>query len=190
MPGARAAGGEGGEGGGGGEPAHGVFTRDMAAGSPLTTIFDRNTLVPPPNNLDSMFIEPPSFPRIDMLVRAPSPPAGTINPCGTTSSPDGTETRAGTTGIYTNPFGPLITGASNLGAVPDFSFFSVPGTGGLKFDVFPGAPAVTDGATIVFKGNYTVDGVSKTGVYYRDLAPARSRCPTASCSRPPAAPGP
>ena len=28
---------------------------------------------------------------------------------------------------------------------------------------------MTDGDTIVFKGNYTVNGVGKTGVYYRDL---------------------
>ena len=76
----------------------------------------------------------------------------------------------GTTGIYTNPFGSLITGASKLGSVPDFSFFQVPEeVPGTPFDVFPGAPSVTDGNTIVFKGNYTVDSTGKTGVYYRDL---------------------
>ena len=83
--------------------------------------------------------------------------------------PDGSETRAGTTGVYTNPFGNLITGASKLGGVPAFPFFEVPERPGTPFDVFPGAPAVTDGSTIVFKGNYTVDLVGKTGVYYRDL---------------------
>jgi hypothetical protein len=57
--------------------------------------------------------------------------------------------------------------------VPDFAFFAVPGiTPVTKFDVFPGAPAVTDGATVVFKGNYTEAGVGKTGVYYRDLTQA------------------
>ena len=50
----------------GGEPAHGVFMRDMAAGTDVSTILDRTTDVPQPNNLDSTFIEPPSFPRIDM----------------------------------------------------------------------------------------------------------------------------
>jgi hypothetical protein len=35
--------------------------------------------------------------------------------------------------------------------------------------VFPGAPAVTGGNTIVFKGNFTVNNVGKTGVFYRDL---------------------
>jgi hypothetical protein len=94
--------------------------------------------------------------------------------------PDGTESRAGTTGIYTNPFGELITGANNLGAVPGFSFFAVPGTNPpIKFDVFPGAPAVTNGATIVSKGNYTIPDpndpnatLSETGVYYRVMTDA------------------
>ena len=83
--------------------------------------------------------------------------------------PDGTDTKVGTTGIYTNPFGSLITGASKLGAVPEFSFFQVPEFPGIPFDVFSGSPAVTKGSTIVFKGNYTVNLTGKTGVYYRDL---------------------
>lgn len=160
-----------------GEPAHGVFKRDMSSGAPLQTIFDRNTSVPQPNTLGTMFIEPPSFPRIDMYSNTMAS-RGNHAPVLTYTLPDGvTETRAGTTGIYTNPFGSLITGASNLGIVPDFSFFAVPGvTPQTKFDVFPGAPAVTDGSRIVFKGNFTVSTaygyVSKTGVYYRDLANA------------------
>jgi hypothetical protein len=75
----------------------------------------------------------------------------------------------GTTGVYTNPFGDLITGASKLGVVPEFAFFEVPEAPGTPFDVFPGAPAVTDDSTVVFKGNYTLNLVGKTGVYYRDL---------------------
>ena len=75
----------------------------------------------------------------------------------------------GTTGIYTNPFGPLVTGASKLGSVAGFSFFQVPEAPGTPFDVFPGAPAVTGTNTIVFKGNYTTSGIGRTGVYYRDL---------------------
>ncbi len=152
----------------GGEPAHGIFIRDMTTMSPLTTIFDRNTYVPYPNNLSSLFTEPPAFPRIDsgsntIASRGNHPPVWVYQ-----LSAD-TETRAGTTGIYTNPFGTLITGASKLGIVPAFEFFEVPGTFEIPFDVFPGAPSVTDGATIVFKGNYTLLGVSRTGVYYRNL---------------------
>ena len=166
------------KGGSGGEPAHGVFTRDMAKKkAALVVIFDRNTTVPQPNNLGSMFVEPPSFPRIDMS-SATIASRGNHQPVWNYLLPDSTETRAGTTGIYTNPFGPLITGASNLGAVPDFNFFAVPGTDpAIKFDVFPGAPAVTDSTTIVFKGNHSVPDptdstatISKTGVYYRILA--------------------
>mgnify|MGYP001116996326 CR=1 FL=1 len=148
----------------------------MNLGSPLKLIFDRNTLVPYPNNLDSTFTEPPSFPRIDMSSNTIAS-RGNHQPVWEYPLPDGTDTRAGTTGVYTNLGGALITGASNLGAVPGFEFFSVPGVGlpapgfvGTKFDVFPGAPAVTDGRTIVVKGNYTdASGESRTGVYYRDL---------------------
>jgi hypothetical protein len=161
-----------------GEPAHGVFTRDMALGTPLITIFDRETTVPYPNNLDTTFIEPPSFPRID--VRSDTIASrGNHEPAWEYPIAPEVTTRAGTTGLYTNPFGDLITGASNLGVVPDFPFFAVPGLGSTKFDVFPGAPAVTDGATLVFKGNHTLidptdplETISKTGVYYRDLTDA------------------
>lgn len=167
------------KGGPAGEPAHGVFARDMALGTPIRTIFDRQTLVTAPNNLGTTFVEPPSFPRIDMWTntvasRANHPPAWMY------LLPDGTESRAGTTGIYANPFSALITGASNLGAVPGFEFFAVPGlTPVTRFDVFPGAPAVTDGASLVFKGNYSVPDpddppmmIGRTGVYYRVLAAA------------------
>ena len=163
------------KGGKGGEPAHGVFTRDMAQGTPLVTVFDRKTLVPQPNNLESTFIEPPSIPRIDMRSNTIAT-RGNHQPTWKYLLPDGTETRVGTTGLYTNPFGPLILGASNMGGAPDLGFFAVPGHPGLKFDVFPGAPAVTLGATLVFKGNYTVPDpdnpgatLGKTGVYFRHL---------------------
>lgn len=161
-----------------GEPAHGVFTRDMAQGTPLVTIFDRATRVPNPNNLDSRFVEPPSIPRIDMRA-ATVASRGIHQPTWQYQLPDGTDTRVGTTGIYTNPFGPLIAGASNLGNAPDFGYLGVPGNPGLKFDMFPGAPAVTNGATLVFKGNYSVPDpdnpgatLGKTGVYFRNLKDA------------------
>ncbi len=164
------------KGGSGGEPAHGIFTRNMATGAPLMTIFDRNTLVPQPNNVDATFTEPPSFPRIDIRTDTVAS-RGNHPPVWNYLLGDGiSETRVGTTGIYTNPFGLLITGGSNLGAAPGFGFFAVPGTN-VKFDVFPSAPAVTDGSTLVFKGNYSVADssgktISKTGVYYRDLTNA------------------
>jgi len=173
-----------------GPPTHGIYTRDMLAGdvpaNPVERILDRTTEVPQPNNLEVppagpgliTFGETPSFPRIDMR-------SGTIatrgnhQPVWRHMLPDGSKTRAGTTGIYANPFGDLVTGAAKLGAAPDLGFFAVPGIDPpIMFDVFPGSPSIVDGATIVFKGNYTLfdptvagsdAAVGKTGVYYRDL---------------------
>ena len=155
---------------GGGQPTHGIYTRDMSdPDSKIHKILDRTTQVPDPNNLNTTFVETPSFPRIDMesdtiATRGNHQPVWTYVPDGEVD-----ETRAGTTGIYTNPFGELITGASKLGAVEDFSFFEVPEFRGTLFEVFPGSPAVTGGDTIVFKGNYTAEGIGRTGVYYRRL---------------------
>jgi hypothetical protein len=165
----------------GNQPIHGIYTRDMAAGSPIEKILDRKTEVPQPNNIHiptetspnagplTTFIETPSMPRIDMwsntiATRGNHEPVWKVlNEAGEVVE------QLGTTGIYATPFGPLVTGANKLGKVQDFWFFQVPEAPGTPFDVFPGAPAVTDGATIVFKGNYTLGAVSKTGVYYRDL---------------------
>lgn len=157
--------------GGGGQPAtHGIYTRDMSFyGNPIIRILDRSSLVPEPNNLDTLFVETPSFPRIDMWSDTIAS-RGNHAPVLRYLLEDGSEIRAGTTGIYTNPFGPLITGAAKLGAVPGFAFFAVPNVEPpIPFDVFPGAPAVTMGSIIVFKGNYTVAGIGRTGVFFRDL---------------------
>ena len=163
-----------------GEPTHGIYLRDMGvAGSPILRILDRTTEVPPPNNghypptdpLLTTFVETPSFPRIDMGSDTIAT-RGNHQPVWVYALPDGSETRVGTTGIYTNAFGPLITGAAKLGAVPGFSFFAVPGLEPpTPFDVFPGAPAVTNERTLVFKGNYTLDNTGRTGVFYRVLDP-------------------
>lgn len=161
----------------GNQPVHGIYTRDMSvAHGPIDKILDRKTEVPPPNNahyppknpLLTTFIETPSFPRIDMTSDTVAT-RGNHQPVWIYGD-EGDEMRAGTTGIYTNPFGTLITGASKLGAVPGFEFLAVPGTAApITFDVFPGAPAVTGGSTLVFKGNYSLDGLGKTGVFYRNL---------------------
>ena len=105
------------KGGTSGEPAHGVYTRDVALRTGVIRLFDRATDVPQPNNLGTTFVEPPSFPRIDQSSNTIAS-RGNHQPVWTYVLPDGTETRAGTTGVYTNPFGGLIAGASNLGAVP------------------------------------------------------------------------
>jgi len=154
-----------------GPPLHGIYLRDMSVpDSEIVRVLDKTTAVPQPNNLDALFVETPSFPRIDTH-------SGTIATRGNHGPvhryllDDGSETRAGTTGIYSNPYGELITGAAKLGNAPGLGFFGVPEFNGVVFEVFPGAPAVTNGNTIVFKGNYTVDGRAGTGVYYRHLLP-------------------
>lgn len=157
-----------------GPATHGIYTRDMSLGdvpeSPIVRILDRTTEVPQPNNLYTKFVETPSFPRIDIWSNTIAT-RGNHPPVYGYYLPDGTETRAGTTGIYANPFDNLTTAASKLGGVTEFGeFFEVPGAAPwTMFDVFPGSPSVTDGKTIVFKGNYTVGGAGKTGVFYRDL---------------------
>ena len=152
-----------------GPATHGIYVRDMSvADSEVVRILDRTTAVPKPNNLGSLFTETPSFPRVDMH-SATIATRGNHGPVHRYSLGDDTETRAGTTGIYTNPFGDLITGAAKLGHVPEFSFLGVPEFGDIEFEVFPGAPSVTNGNTIVFKGNFTAEGIGRTGVYFRDL---------------------
>jgi len=154
-----------------GPPTHGIYLRDMSViDSPIVMVLDKTTRVPHPNNLDATFVETPSFPRIDMHSDTIAT-RGNHGPTHRYFLGDGTETRAGTTGIYTNPYDNLITGAAKLGDIPDFDFYRVPEFSDTRFEVFPGAPATTDGNTIVFKGNYTVGGIGKTGVYYRDLEP-------------------
>jgi len=167
-----------------GQPVHGVYTRDMAASGPVTKVLDRDTLVPQPNNRDTLFVEPPSFPRIDMWSSAMAT-RGNHQPVWKVLNDTGEILeQLGTTGIYTNPYGPLITGASKLGSVDAFSFFQVPEAPGIPFDVFPGSPSVTLGGTLVFKGNYTVDLVGKTGVYYRDLVNGPIPLPSGSSLAP------
>ena len=195
-------------------PVSGIFTRDMAApGGPISTVADRDTEVPYPNNtcypvpgpsgggeeeppVDcdnpgtewslATFNEFPSFPRMALTAdavatRGNHPPVWTYpveteDPAAFDEGEDEEETtRAGTTGAYVKldarqTSTPLVTGASVLGAVPQFSdIFAVPGVDpAAKFDVFPGAPAITDTGVISFKGNYT-DGTGKTGVFYRQV---------------------
>lgn len=152
-----------------GEPVQGIYTRNMSVpDSPIVRILDRATVVPQPNNLDSTFGEPPAFPRIGINTDTIATRANQ-QPVWAYSLSDQTKARTGNTGVYTNPFGPLIAGASTLGSVPGFSFFQVPELPGTAFDVFPGSPSVAGSNVIVFKGNYTEGETSRTGVYFRRL---------------------
>lgn len=161
--------------GGQGEPEHGIYVRDMDELGPIVTVFSRGEAVPQPNNALyngqlAQFNEFPSVPRIDagsdtIATRAQSQPVWSY-------TMNGTDTRTGTAGVYTNPLGMRTTGASMVGDVPGFEHFQVPipdvpaGTG---FDQFPGSPAVTERHTIVFKGNFSAGGHGGTGVFYRNV---------------------
>ena len=159
-------------GGVGGEPMRGVYSRNpLRTGSPITVVADVATAVPQPNNLDATFNEFPSTPRIDR-VSSTIATRGQSQPVWLYVMPDLTETRMGTSGIYTTVNGSLATGASLLGTAPGYEYFAVPGASpGTRFSQFPGSPAV-DGTTIAFKGNYTdaVTVENNTGVYFRNVA--------------------
>ena len=161
--------------GGQGQPEHGIYVRDLDEFGPIVTVFRRLGTVPQPNNATygpnnelAHFNEFPSVPRIDagsdtLATRGMSQPVwqNTVD-----------DTRTGSAGVYADPRGVPTTAASMLGDVAGFEYFQVPirevpaGTG---FDQFPGSPAVTERNTIVFKGNFAVGGVGKTGVFYRNV---------------------
>ncbi|MGA8030974.1 MAG: hypothetical protein WCB48_01155 [Casimicrobiaceae bacterium] len=155
----------------------------MRVNGPVVQVASGGMAVPQPNNTYyngelAQFNEFPAFPRIDVL----SPTIATrgqSQPVWTYLLADGTETRVGTSGVYANPGGKLMTGASLLGAVayPNgalvFPWFQVPGApAGTRFDQFPGSPTVTSGSIIGFKGNYTdpVTTLGMTGVYYKNVS--------------------
>lgn len=149
----------------------GVYARQMSGGG-IWTVAALQALVPAPNNLGNGFVEFPSIPRIalnaDLIAtRGNHQPVWSYVPAG-----ENEETRVGTSGIFAYLGTQPRTAAAKLGAVPEFSRFSVPlpESPGLAFDVFPGSPAITDEAVIAFKGNYTALGGPQTGVFYRELA--------------------
>lgn len=159
------------------QPMSGIYARNMLAPGETIRIADRTTAVPAPNNLVAQFNEFPSIPRISMTSQTMAT-RGNSQPVWTYQV-DGTDTRVGTNGIFLNPGGNLITGVGLLGTVPPpeppllgqnyFPYMAVPGVSPVtRFDVFPGSPAVAAGDLIVFKGNYTVAGDGKTGVFFRD----------------------
>ncbi|MGE5323314.1 MAG: IPT/TIG domain-containing protein, partial [Actinomycetota bacterium] len=206
----------GGEGGGGGEgetaaaappteqgePVRGIYKVDMNQGMPrpVEEIATGAMEVPWPNNTTyqdglASFNEFPSVSRIaidfdTVAFRGQSQPVWTY-----TDPASGTESRAGSGGIYVSlhPNGDplhdgLRTGIGLLGAIPlpdpydplkDFSYMQVPGAAvtPTKFDQFPGSPALADQFTIAFKGNYTEGDTGRTGVFFRDIFGQEGRAP-------------
>ncbi len=157
---------------GSGEIQRGIYATSacQTTGIIYTVADTANTQVPAPNNTGATFNEFPSIPRIDansglIATRGQSAPVWSY-----TDPSTGLDTQVGTAGLYvTLPTG-FSTGIGILGNVPAFSYMQVPdaSASGIKFDQFPGSPSVADNKYLVFKGNYT-DGVSKTGIYYRDV---------------------
>ena len=159
-------------------PVHGIYVRQMSYPELLGVMaVNKITAVPFPNNTGSTFIEFPSFPRIGVRYSAVVT-RGQSQPVWNYTLADGTETQVGTSGVYTSANG-LLTAASQLGVVPGLEYFQVPGAAaGIRFDQFPGAPSITQGRIVVFKGNYTDSaGNAQTGVYYRDVLAAGGQSP-------------
>jgi|CXWL01.1.fsa_nt_gi hypothetical protein len=164
-------------GGSGGEPTRGVFTRNMSLSNGsvkvIASTVPPSDVVPAPNNITdpkpATFNEFPSFPRIDKIAntvafRGQSQPTWTDPVLGKLG---------GTTGVYANPSGALETGVRNLEVAAGFTIYQVPSIAldasspATRFDQFPGAPAISEVNRITFKGNYTDNFVSKTGIFFR-----------------------
>jgi hypothetical protein len=156
-----------------GGPIRGVFARNMGEGLPLRIVYLAQSEVPWPNNTsyngaDGRFNEFPSFARVDagsptIVTRGQSQPTWGYEV-------DGEEARVGTSGIYVRYGGQLRTAMTQLGAVPGFEYFSVPGADlYTRFEQFPGAPSVMDRETIAFKGNFSIGDDGYTGVYFRNF---------------------
>jgi len=174
------------------QPIRGLFLR--RAGGAIEEIARVGSVVPDPNNTEyppgsgqlAPFREFPSFPRIDAASDAIAS-RGQSQPVWTYLAGDGKESRVGTAGVYALVGGTLQSGATALGAVTDaatgelvFPHFAVPGAPeGTRFMQFPGAASITDGDTVVFKGNW-IDPLTKegfTGVYYRRVDAATPDAP-------------
>jgi hypothetical protein len=158
-----------------GGPIRGIFARNFVGRPELSSVYLAQAEVPWPNNtayngVEGRFNEFPSFARVDagsstLVTRGQTQPTWAYEA-------DSKEIRLGTSGIYVNYGGESRTAMTQLGAVPGFEYYAVPGvTVYARFEQFPGAPAVMDRDTIAFKGNFTdpVTGASATGVYFRNF---------------------
>lgn len=170
-----------------GPPARGVYVRDMRRLTAVSVVACVTGIVPQPNTEQAPFNEFPAFPRIDsssptIATRGQSRPVLEYQ-IGVDEDGLPLTTKVGTSGVYANPGGLLVTGASLLGAVIEYAAgtltypqYAVPGlpegTPPTRFDQFPGAPAVTGGTVIGFKGNFTVGTDGRTGVFFRDVSRA------------------
>jgi len=156
-----------------GGPIRGIFSRDMEEQLPMDIVYLAQSEVPWPNNTSyngeaGRFNEFPSFARVDagsdtIVTRGQSQPTWGYQV-------DGEEARVGTSGVYVLYRGQQATAMTQLGAVPGFEYFGVPGADlYTRFEQFPGAPSVMDRDTIAFKGNFSIGDQGYTGVYFRNI---------------------
>lgn len=135
----------------------------------ITKIADTATLVPDPNTLTygnslAKFGGFPSFASIDqdsplVAFAATHPPVLQFASSG----------KAGNAGLYANPSDILVTGVGLFTQAP-YTYFQVPDMpAGTAFNGLPVSPAVVNGSTLVFKGDYLNGTTVAMGVYYRDL---------------------
>jgi len=77
----------------------------------------------------------------------------------------------------------LSTGIRNILPEQGFPEYLVPNETGIRFEQYPGAPS-PNGDKITFKGNWTDStGVSKTGVFYRDLVADNGKAPVVEIAK-------
>jgi len=156
-----------------GGPIRGIFARDMGEGLPMGIVYLAQSEVPWPNNTSynsdaGRFNEFPSFARVDagsttIVTRGQSQPTWGYEI-------DGEEVRLGTSGVYLLYRGQQATAMTQLGVVPGFEYYAVPGAPVYtRFEQFPGAPSVMDRDTVAFKGNFSVGDQGYTGVYFRNV---------------------
>jgi hypothetical protein len=87
--------------------------------------------------------------------------------------------KAGSAGLYGNPATSLLTGVGLI-TVDPYTYFQVPDLtmpAGTPFGALPVSPAVVNGTTFVFKGDYLNGTTLAMGVYFRDLQASNGASP-------------
>ncbi len=169
------------EGSGESSTTTGIYTADLANNGKLAKVVDIATIVPDPNTLKygntyAKFGGFPSFPNIDQAssfvgFNATHPPVISLPSNG----------KAGSAGIYSNPAGALDTGVGLFvaDATTTYPYFQNPELPGTAFGAFPNSPAVVNGNTLVFKGDFLNGTAVAMGVYSRDVVAAEGTSPVA-----------
>lgn len=159
----------------------GIYTADLASNGKLAKVVDIATIVPAPNTLTygstlAKFGGFPAFPNIDQTssfvgFNATHPPVITLPSSG----------KGGSAGIYSNLGGALNTGVGIFvaDATTTYPYFENPDLPGTAFGAFPNSPAVVNGNTLVFKGDFLNGTAVAMGIYSRDVVAVNGTSPVA-----------